>query len=59
MSTPDPTTEKSKKINVINRETVHQICSGQVRLQCHSNFEIVSFKTTFTVSEINYLYRLY
>ncbi|XP_076172313.1 mismatch repair endonuclease PMS2 isoform X2 [Ptiloglossa arizonensis] len=32
MTEPIPTTEKSKKINVINKETVHQICSGQVIL---------------------------
>lgn len=29
---PVATQEVSKKINVINKETVHQICSGQVRL---------------------------
>lgn len=27
------TTEKSRKINVISKETVHHICSGQVRLR--------------------------
>ncbi|XP_017892868.1 mismatch repair endonuclease PMS2 [Ceratina calcarata] len=32
MTEPTPTLEKSKKINVINKQTVHQICSGQVIL---------------------------
>ncbi|XP_015593968.1 mismatch repair endonuclease PMS2 [Cephus cinctus] len=30
MTEPVPTTEASKKIQAINRETVHHICSGQV-----------------------------
>lgn len=29
---PAPTDEISKKINAISQETVHHICSGQVRL---------------------------
>ncbi|XP_076650678.1 mismatch repair endonuclease PMS2 [Halictus rubicundus] len=32
MSEPTATTEKSKKINAISKQTVHQICSGQVVL---------------------------
>ncbi|XP_054011244.1 mismatch repair endonuclease PMS2 [Hylaeus anthracinus] len=32
MTEPIPTTEKSKKINAINKQTIHQICSGQVVL---------------------------
>ncbi|XP_043258541.1 mismatch repair endonuclease PMS2 [Colletes gigas] len=32
MTEPIKTTEKSKKISAINKETVHQICSGQVVL---------------------------
>ncbi|XP_078033245.1 mismatch repair endonuclease PMS2 isoform X2 [Augochlora pura] len=32
MTDPTPTTEKSKKINAINKQAVHQICSGQVVL---------------------------
>ncbi|KZC07572.1 PREDICTED: mismatch repair endonuclease PMS2 [Dufourea novaeangliae] len=32
MTEPIPTTEESKKINAINKQTVHQICSGQVVL---------------------------
>ncbi|XP_003702377.2 mismatch repair endonuclease PMS2 [Megachile rotundata] len=30
MTEVTPTTEKSKKINAINKQTIHQICSGQV-----------------------------
>ncbi|XP_031844986.1 mismatch repair endonuclease PMS2 isoform X2 [Nomia melanderi] len=32
MAEPPPTIEKSKKINVINKQTIHKICSGQVVL---------------------------
>jgi hypothetical protein len=32
MDEPIATTEKSKKIEAINKETIHHICSGQVRL---------------------------
>nr|XP_033330669.1 mismatch repair endonuclease PMS2-like [Megalopta genalis] len=32
MTDPTPTTEKSKKINAINKQAIHQICSGQVVL---------------------------
>lgn len=32
MTEPIPPLEKSKKINAINKQTIHQICSGQVRL---------------------------
>lgn len=31
MTEPIATSEKSKKINVISKQTIHQICSGQVR----------------------------
>ena len=30
MSDPEPTADASKKIGVISKEAVHQICSGQV-----------------------------
>ncbi|CAK9818552.1 Mismatch repair endonuclease PMS2 [Anthophora plagiata] len=32
MTEPTPTSEESKKINAINKQTIHQICSGQVVL---------------------------
>ncbi|XP_017792685.1 PREDICTED: mismatch repair endonuclease PMS2 [Habropoda laboriosa] len=32
MTEPIPTSEKSKKINAINKQAIHQICSGQVVL---------------------------
>ncbi|CAL7941429.1 unnamed protein product [Xylocopa violacea] len=32
MIEPIPTSEESKKINAINKQTIHQICSGQVVL---------------------------
>lgn len=28
---PAPTTEEAKKILAINKESIHQICSGQVK----------------------------
>lgn len=30
MDEPEPTKETSKKIQAINKEAVHKICSGQV-----------------------------
>lgn len=32
MCEPIATKEKSQKIEAINKETIHRICSGQVRL---------------------------
>ncbi|KAG5324149.1 PMS2 endonuclease, partial [Acromyrmex heyeri] len=37
MDEPVATIEKSKKIEAINRETIHHICSGQVRLKLVEN----------------------
>lgn len=37
MDEPVATTEKSKKIEAINKETIHYICSGQVRRKVRLN----------------------
>lgn len=34
---PVATTEKSQKIEAISKETIHHICSGQVRLSMYVN----------------------
>lgn len=43
MTEPNPTTEKSKKINAINKQTIHKICSGQVSKINISVIVLVSF----------------
>lgn len=55
MDEPISSSEKSKKINVISKQTIHQICSGQVRLTYeYTNIQPLYINVIYSICNINY-----
>lgn len=52
-SEENPTTESAKTITAINKDTVHKICSGQVKINIQISYTkfVFSTKTTHKIKK--------